>query len=63
MKMVKNKTLKVSDVSYLLGITAEEVKNLIRAGEFPATVKRGGIRIRSEDFFEWFEFRCYGGAA
>ncbi len=63
MKKRTNNTLKLSDICYFLGISTDEAQALIRAGEFPVMIKRGGIRVRSEDFFAWLSFRCYGGAA
>ena len=63
MKKTNVATLKISDISYLMGISADEVKKLIRLGDLPVMIYRGTIRVPANEFYEWYEYNCWGGAA
>ena len=63
MKKANVTTLKINDISYLMGISTDEVKKLIRNNEFPVMIYRGTIRVPAEAFYKWYEYNCWGGAA
>ena len=63
MKKTNAATLKIHDISYLMGIPTDEVKKLIRHSELPVVIHRGVIRVPAEAFYQWYEYNCWGGAA
>lgn len=48
-------SLKVKDVSVILGIGIHQAYDLVRSGEFPSKKVGSTIRIPRDPFFHWFE--------
>ena len=63
MKRKNAATLKINDISFLMGISTDEVKKLIRHSVIPVSICRGVIRVPAEAFYQRYEYNSWGGAA
>ena len=63
MKKQKTATLKTSQIGFLLGISNDEAKNLLRSEGVPLVIQNGVTRVPEVLFRDWYEYRFLGGAA